>query len=114
MSYVTRCALGPDFAEMTVNQLKDSSSYFTLHFDETLNSQVKKQMDLLLRFWSEQLQEVRVKYFTSILFGHAKADDVVDEMVSALRKWKIPLELLLSHGMDGPNVNKAICSKIIS
>ena len=112
MSYITRHALGPYFTQGTVSELKEGSSYFTLHFDETLNAQVKKRMDLLLRYWSEQHQEVRVKYFTSVMYGHAKAEDVVKEIMDALQKWAVPLKLLMSHGMDGPNVNKAVCSKV--
>ena len=112
MSYITAHALGPYFTQATVSELKEGSSYFTLHFDETLNAQVKKQMDLLLRYWSEQHQEVRVKYFTSVMFGHAKAEGVVKEIMDALQKWAVPLKLLMSLGMDGPNVNKAVCSKV--
>ena len=41
-------------------------------------------MDLLVRFWSEIHNEVKVKYLTSILFGHAEAADVVTEIVQAL------------------------------
>ena len=112
MSYITAYSLGPYFTQATVSELKEGSSYFTFHFDETLNAQVKKQMDLLLRYWSEQHQEVRVKYFTSVMFGHAKVEGVVKEVMDALQKWAVPLKLLMSLEMDGPNVNKAVCSKV--
>ena len=112
MSSITAHALGPYFTQATVSELKKGSSYFTLHFDEMLNAQVKKQMDLLLRYWSEQHQEARVKDFTSVMFGHAKAEGVVKEIMDALQKWAVPLQLLMSLGMDGSNVNKAACSKV--
>ena len=59
----------------------EGQSYFTLHFDETVNAKVKKQMDMLVQFWSETHNEVRVKYQTSIKFGHTRAEDVVKEML---------------------------------
>ena len=69
-------------------------------------------MDLLLRYWSTKHQEVRVQYFTSIMFGHAKAEEVTKEMIAAMQKWDLPIKYLLSLGMDGPNVNKSICEKL--
>ena len=52
---------------------------------------LKKQMDVLVQFWSETHNEVRVKYLTSIMFGHARAEDVVKEMLGVLDKLAIPL-----------------------
>ena len=43
----------------------------------------------------------------SIMFEHAKAQDVVTKVLKALEKLAIPLKLMLSLGMDGPNVNKS-------
>ena len=77
-----------------------------------MNAQVKKQMDTIVQFWSEIHNEVRVKYLTSVMFWHARAEDVVKEMLGALDKLAIPLRLMLSLGMDGPNVNKSIMHKI--
>ena len=55
---------------------------------------------------------MKIKYLTSIMFGHAKAPDVVTEIIKSLEKLTIPLKLLLSLGMDGPNINKSILNKI--
>ena len=54
--------------------------------------------------------EVRVKYLTLVRFGHARAGDVKG-MHGFLNKVAIPLRLMLSFGMDGPNVNKSIIHK---
>ena len=64
---------------------------FTLHFDETVNKQVKKQLDELVQSWSEIHNEVRVKYLTSVKFGHGRRKDVVKEMLGILYKSVIPL-----------------------
>ena len=84
MSYVVGYGLGPYFTKLNVNNLVAENSFFTLHFDETVTAQKWKQMDLLGCFWSEIHNEVKVKYLTSIMFGHAKAADVVTEIVQAL------------------------------
>ena len=60
--------------------------FFTLHIDETVTAQTNKQMDLLIQSWSETDHEVKVKYFTSIMFGTATATVVVKEMTYALEK----------------------------
>ena len=112
MSYVVGHGLGPYFAKLNVNNLVAGNSFFTLHFDETVTAQKRKQMDLLVRFWSEIHNEVKVKYLTSIMFGHAKAADVVTEIMQALENLSLPFKLMLSLGMDGPNVNKSILAKM--
>ena len=49
-----------------------------------------------------------MRYLASIILGHAKADTVVHQMLKTLEKLALPLKLVLSLGMDGPNVNKSI------
>ena len=97
---------------MTIKDIVQGNSYFTLHFDETITAQVKKQMDLLVCYWSEVDNRVKVTYLTSIMFSHAKVPDVVAEILKSLEKLAIPLKLMLSLGMDGPNVNKSILNKL--
>ena len=46
------------------------------------------------------------------MFGYARAEDVVKEMLDGLDKLVIPLRLMLSLGMGGCNVNKSIMHKI--
>ena len=69
-------------------------------------------MDLLVHYWSEVDNRVKIKYLTSITYGHAKVPDVVTEILKVLEKLAIPLRLKLYLGMDGPNVNKSILNKI--
>ena len=46
------------------------------------------------------------------MLEHARAEDVLKEMLGVLDKLAIPLRLMLSLGMDEPNVNKSIMHKI--
>ncbi len=45
MSYLIAYSLGPYFTTLVINDIKEGGSFFTLHFDETVTAQVKKQMD---------------------------------------------------------------------
>ena len=46
---------------------------------------------------------VKIKYLASIMLNHAKVQVVVTA---------IPFKLMLSLGMDGPNMNKSILNKL--
>ena len=65
-----------------------------------------------MHYWSERDNAVKVKYLTSVMFGHATADLVVKEMLQTFEQLTLLLLLMLSLGMDGPTVNKSILSKL--
>ena len=111
MSYLVTYVLGPYINQMTIRDIVQGHSYSTLHFDETITAQVKKLIDLLVCYWSEVDNGVKIKYLISIICSHAKAPDVVTEILTSLEKLAIPLKLMLSLGMDEPNVNKPILKK---
>ena len=69
-------------------------------------------IDLLVYYWSDSHHEVKVKYLTSLMFEQAKAVDVVKEMMIALERLAVPIKLIVSLGMDGPNVNISIMEKL--
>ena len=96
---------------MIIKDIVEGNSYFTLHFDEMISAQTKMHMDLLVCYLSEREHVVKVKYITSIMIGHAKADTVVDDMLQTLEELALPLRLMLSLGMDGLNVNKSVLNK---
>ena len=85
---------------------------FSMHFVETTTAQVKKQMDLTLRYWSSTHIEVIVSFYTSLFFGQAEADKVVSRMIEQFHEDNIPVDKLITLVKDGPNVNKAIIRKI--
>ena len=87
--------------------------YFTLHFDKT-TSQIKKQLDILVRYYSDNHNEVRVRFLKAAVLGHAYAESVANELCETLQKFSLPLKYLLSLPSDGPNVNKAIKTNINS
>lgn len=91
MSYMVSYGLGPYFRQMIIKDIIEGHSYFTLHFDETVSAQTKKHMDLLVCYWSEREHIVKVKYLTSIMFGHATASRVFEEMLQTLEELALPL-----------------------
>ena len=113
VSYIIGHGLGPYFLQKTVDDiLSTPGTYFTLHFDETTTSQIKKQLDILVRYYSDNHNEVRVRFLKAAVFGHAYAESVANELCETLQKFSLPLKYLLSLSSDGPNINKAIKTNI--
>ena len=111
-SYVISHGLSQYFTHMLVKDLLKSELHFCLHFDETTTTQVKKQMDLTLRYWSPTHKEVWIIYYTSLFFGHAEAEKVAVKMYEQLLSDSIPVEKMATLIPDVPNVNKAIFKKV--
>ena len=77
-------------------------------------SQIKKQFDILVRYYSDNHNEVRVRFLKAAVFGHAYAESVANELCETLQKFSLPLKYLLSLSSDRPNVNQAIKTNINS
>ena len=111
-SYMIGDGLGPYCRSVILKDLAESDIPFSIHFDETTTSQVKKQMDLTLRYWSPTHQEVYVAFYTSLFFGSATGELVAQKIFDQMKEDKVPMERLLTLIRDGPNVNKTIFSKL--
>ena len=61
-----------------------------------------------MRYYSDNHNEVRVRFPKAAVFGHAYAESVANELCETLQKFSLSLKCLLSLSSDGPNVNKAI------
>lgn len=111
-SYMIGEGLAPHFVQLLVLEIKKSHLPFVMHFDETTSSQVRKQMDLSLRFWSPTYNEVWTSFYTSLFFGHADGITVSESMYKKLVSDGVPVESMLTLVRDGPNVNKTIFRKM--
>ena len=67
-----------------------------------------------MRYYSDNHNEVRVRFLKTAVFGHAYAESVANELCETLQKFSLPLKYLLLLSSDGPNVNKAIKTNINS
>ena len=112
VSYLLSDGLAPHFQQVIVNDILRSNDFFTIHFDETLTGQCKKQMDVLIRYRSEKSACIQVHYLYSLFYGHAFAERVSKDPVDCINNLNLPLSKLLCLSSDGPNVNKSIKSKL--
>ena len=69
-------------------------------------------MDILVRYYSEVHGEVKVRFLKAVMFGHAFAKTVADEIWRTLQQSGLSSRFLLSLSSDGPNVNKSIKQSI--
>ena len=106
-TYVIRYGVGPHCKDTLDADIRRSPGY-TLQFDETTTTQIKKQMDVLVRYWSESARSVVVRFLDTLQFGHAPADQVTEELLSIMDKHDLSLLKLITLGRDGPNVNKKV------
>ena len=107
MSYTISHGLGPYFRNQLVEDIKNCQR-FVLCFDEQTNNQNKKQLDLLLRYWSSRKGLVVTRYYRTILLGHAQATVVVDSILESFQTDGIEIKKMLMLSRDNPNVNKTV------
>jgi hypothetical protein len=104
LSYVMSHGIGPYFHQELVNELKRTEK-FSLCIDEQTNVQNKKQLDLLIKFWSYDEGLVVTRYYKSILLGHAPANVLLNSIIDSLKTDGIDIKRLLMLGRDNPSVN---------
>ena len=113
ISYLLSDGLGPAYSKMLLYDVKNSRNSFSIQYDETTQAQVKKQMDLLIRYWSPEHDEVWCRYYKSSFFAHADGKSVATAIiVESMNEDKVPMESLIALGSDGPNVNKTIFREV--
>jgi len=70
---------------------------------------VKKQMDVIVRYWSHSRKEIVVHFLSASFFNHAKAVDVARALLDTLKPdYKFDLGKPLSLSSVGPNVNNVV------
>lgn len=113
-SYILQDGLGPLLSKWLCQTVAKSEGLFTFIFDEATTNQKKKQMDLLLRFWNEELNQIVTRYLGSLYFGRATAADLASMLEDIMNsdEYDIPWERLFFLSSDGPNINKAVWRKL--
>jgi hypothetical protein len=111
-TYVTRFGLAPYFTEQLLRDVTKSGYGFALQFDETTTAQVRKQLDVTIRYWSDEAGQVVVRYLDSKFLGHAEADKVTTCLLESITDKGIALSNLVFVSSDGPNVNKPVINRI--
>lgn len=102
-SYIANFGIAPHFISMLNNQI-DKSPIYSLSFDESLNKTTQEcEMDLLIRYWDEGNNNVKVRYLGSSFFGHSTAKDLLTQFEEITKHLDPKKNYQIS--MDGPNVN---------
>lgn len=103
ISYMIVYGLATYFHEK-LKQRINHCDYFVVCFDESLNKcSQKQQMDIAIRFWCTDKNEVVTHYYSSAFLGHSTSQDLVQAFKKELKE--LNLKKLLQISMDGPNVN---------
>lgn len=81
--YLAQFGIAPHFTRLLTDKIR-SAGDFVLMFDESLNNATGgKQLDVHLRFWTED--EIQARYFTSRFLGHERAADLLEQILVRLR-----------------------------
>ena len=102
--YFVQFGIVPYIKEMLIFLILIKPFFFL--FDETINSQVQKQYDMYIRYWSKCQKEVVTAYCGSLFIGHCDSKQLVEHYYEFEHNTKLNSKYLLHLGMDGPNVNK--------
>ena len=104
--------MGPYFNSLMVKGITKSQTPYSIHFDETTNNQGHKQLDIKIRYWSNNQNKIIIHHFRTYFMGHATGQLLADKLVSSLQENNISLKQLQALESDGPNVSKTVWNKV--
>lgn len=103
MGYVILYGLAPYFHNELLKVCLECN-HLVVGFDESLNKVTQKgQMDISVRFWNTETNQVCFRYFSSAFLGHSTANDLLQSFTEVFSG--INMQKILQISMDGPNVN---------
>ena len=76
--------------------LRNSDLPFCVHFNKTTTTQVKKQMDLTVRYWLPTHNEVWVSFYTSLFFIHVERVKVATAIYNKMQDDDIQVDKMLT------------------
>ena len=110
VAYIIKFGIAPYVRRKLVKDLADTP--FSFLFDETTTSQVKKQYDGYVIYWSSRAGKVVHQYCGSLFVGHCDADALVNHYTEFAEAFGLDSSMLLHFGMDGPNTNLSFEKKM--
>ena len=69
------------------------------------------QMDIVLRFWDNEDQQVEVRYWDSRFLGHAAHQDLLTHFNQCIEK--LDASKIIQVSMDGPSVNLKFYKELV-
>lgn len=112
VKYIIEYGIAPHIREIVMKDIKERP--FTFHFDETTTSQVKKQYDGYVTYYSLSKKEIRTSYCGTLFVGRCTAEDLITHFYEFMKKVGLDPTFMLSLGMDGPNVNILFQKKLLN
>jgi hypothetical protein len=79
--------------------------FYCLVVDETTTQQSTKQLDMHVKYWSNQDSKIATRFIGSCFLGHATAEIMNDSIINTLSKDGLSLQKLIMLSCDGPAVN---------
>lgn len=108
--YVLYYGIAPYFSNTLRSFLINSVNHVVICFDEALNKVIQRsQMDLHVRYYSDQRDEVCTRYLNSVFMDKSTADDLVIKFKEGTQC--LPPVKILQISMDGPAVNWSFLTK---
>ena len=109
--YIIKFGIAPYVRRKLCKDVADTP--FSFLFDETTTSQVKKQYDGYVVYWSKKENRVVHSYCGSLFVGHCDANNLVDHYFDFVEALGLDSSMLLHYGMDGPNTNLSFEKKMV-
>lgn len=111
LSRVVSDGLGPYFKAQVVGELCEPNVYYSLMIDETPKPEQRvQQLDVLVRYFSNNQQQVVVEHVQSFDLGRATAEVIVGCVEEAMTD--LPKQGFICFFSDGPNVMKSVKNKL--
>ena len=110
VQYVINYDIADHLKKQLIYDVKNTP--YSVLFDKTTNSQVKKQYDGYVICWSKRSDSIVHSYCGSLFVGQCAAVDLVKHYEEFVKQLDIDSKFLLHFGMDRPNVNLSFEDKL--
>jgi len=84
--YFITHAIGPYFYQILIEDVTTGGLYYTLLYDETCNTENKKELQIDIRYWSTTQNKVIVSHLQTFFLGCAEAKVLKDSVLLAVNK----------------------------
>ena len=111
LKYLLGYGIYPHLRDCMLKELEGMP--FTFRFDETTTSQVKKQYDGYVSYYSKKEKKVLTRYAGSLFVGKCNNVDLLDHFYTFMKSLKLNTNFLVGLGMDGPSVNKLFETELV-
>ena len=107
-TYLMTDALAPYFQEKMLSDLQQEGVKFSLQFDETKNSENKKELQVRTIYWSHSENMIVNRHLVTKFIDRGTGESLFNHLLESLDSNGLQLKNLLTLGRDGPNVNKTV------